>query len=103
MNVLDHVYGHPKPIEERAVASLAGGIASRGYQCGIIWGTALAAGAEAYRRWGSGYDAEARAVVAGRKVIDAFRAGAKNEIDCREITGMDFRQKTPLCSRFHAR
>ncbi len=33
---------------------LAGGIVGNGYQCGMIWGAALAAGAQAYRLLGTG-------------------------------------------------
>ena len=46
------------PLEEHAAAPLAGGIMQHGYQCGMIWGAALAAGAQAYRLYGAGAQAE---------------------------------------------
>lgn len=42
----------------------AGGIMQRGYQCGMIWGAALAAGAEAHRLHGPGPQAETAAIMA---------------------------------------
>src|SRR5512142_2958869 len=44
-NVLDRAYDRPLPLEERAAQNLAGGM-MKGYQCGQLWGAALAAGAQ---------------------------------------------------------
>lgn len=66
----------------------AGGIQQHGYQCGMIWGAALAAGAESYRRFGAGSEAEARAIEASRAVVEAFRP-RHGEIDCFEITHLN--------------
>jgi hypothetical protein len=74
-------------LEERAAAPLAGGL-MRGYQCGMIWGAALAAGAQAYRLLSTGPQAEARAIMAAQKVVESFRA-QNNHVNCREITGVD--------------
>ena len=74
-------------LEERAADPLAGGI-MRGYQCGMIWGAALAAGAQAYRLFGTGPQAEAKAVIATQRIVESFRA-QNDHIDCREITGID--------------
>ena len=74
--------------EEHAVQPLAGGIVQHGYQCGMIWGSALAAGAEAHRRFGAGAEAEARAVAAARRLVDAFRA-QNQHTDCFDITDID--------------
>jgi len=41
--------GDERPAEERAAMPFAGGIMQHGYQCGMIWGATLAAGAQAYR------------------------------------------------------
>ncbi len=67
---------------------LAGGLMQQGYQCGMIWGAALAAGAEAFRRLGSGPRAEAAAIGAARRLVETFRA-RHGEVDCVEITGID--------------
>ena len=74
-------------LEERAAAPLAGGL-MRGHQCGQLWGAALAAGAQAYRLLGPGPQAEAAAVIASQRIVEAFRRRNK-EIDCRELTGIE--------------
>lgn len=88
MAVVDGSYGRPMKLEENAALPLAGGIMQRGYQCGMIWGAALAAGAEAYRRFGVGPQAETKAVMAARRIVDAFRA-SNNAVDCLDITGIN--------------
>nr|NQU91272.1 hypothetical protein [Bacteroidota bacterium] len=47
-HILNREFGHPKEDEEYASDPLAGGIMQQGYQCGLLWGSALAVGAEAY-------------------------------------------------------
>jgi hypothetical protein len=77
------------PIEEHASGPLAGGIMANGYQCGQVWGSALAGGVEAYRVLGAGPEAEAAAVIAARRIVESFGA-LYHSIDCRTITGVDF-------------
>lgn len=67
---------------------LAGGIMQHGYQCGMIWGAALAAGAQAYRLFGPGPQAETKAVIAAQRLVESFRA-RNNYINCLEITDID--------------
>ena len=86
--MLDRAFGHPLETEEKAALTLAGGIVGHGYQCGMIWGGALAAGAEAYRRLGHGPEAEAATIYAAQRVVESFRT-RHNEIDCRAITDLD--------------
>ena len=74
--------------EEQAAAPLAGGIMQHGYQCGMIWGATLAAGAQAYRLYGPSPEAEARAVLAAQRMVESFRACNKH-INCLEITNLD--------------
>ncbi len=66
----------------------AGGIMQHGYQCGMIWGATLAAGAEAYRRYGPGPKSEAAAIDAAQRVVESFRT-RHDEINCLEITDID--------------
>jgi hypothetical protein len=89
MGVVDASFGHPMKVEEKASMPLAGGIANMGYQCGMLWGAALAAGAQAYRLHGPGPQAESEAIVASKKLVGAFRAHTKNEINCLEISDLD--------------
>lgn len=86
--VLNRAFESPMTDEEQAVMPFAGGILQHGYQCGMLWGAALAAGAQAYRLFGAGPDAQAGAVVASRRVVESFRA-LTGEINCLEITHLD--------------
>ena len=58
--------------EERAADSLAGGL-MRGYQCGIVWGATLAAGAQAYRLFDAGPQAETMAMRTAYRIVESFR------------------------------
>jgi hypothetical protein len=75
-------------LEERAAMTFAGGIMQHGYQCGMIWGAALAAGAQAYRLLGPGPQAETKAIFAAQRLVASFRA-LNNNINCLEITDID--------------
>lgn len=67
---------------------LAGGIMQHGYQCGAIWGATLAAGAEAYRRFGAGPRAETMAILAARRLVETFRT-QNHDVNCLELTEID--------------
>ncbi len=69
---------------------LAGGVMGNGYQCGMLWGAALAAGAQAYRLFGPGPQAETAAVLAAQRLVEVFRVRAR-EINCSEIIEMEWR------------
>ena len=71
---------------------LAGGM-MQGYQCGQLWGAALAAGARAYQLFGPGAQAEMAAVLAAQHLVDAFRA-RNQEINCQELTEAAFKNPT---------
>lgn len=73
--------------------SLAGGIEQMGFQCGMLWGAALAAGAQAHQVFGAGPQAEAAAVVAAQRLVETFRAKYK-AINCLELTGTDWKNPT---------
>jgi hypothetical protein len=85
MSVVDRSFDHPLKLEEHAAGPLAGGIMMQGYQCGQLWGAALAAGARAYHLLGPGSHAEAAAVMAAQRLVASFRASYK-EINCLELT-----------------
>jgi len=80
-------------LEQRATDPLAGGL-MRGYQCGQLWGAALAAGAQAYRTFGKGPQAEAATMIASKQIVESFRTQNKN-IDCRAITGINLSTPKP--------
>ncbi len=78
--------------EERAADPLAGGM-MRGYQCGMLWGATLAAGAQVYHTYGKGPQAQIKAIVASQRIAESFRTQNKN-INCHEITGIDLSAPT---------
>ena len=87
-HVLNRAFDHPLKPEERAAMPFAGGIMQHGYQCGMIWGATLAAGAQAYRLLGSGPQAETKAIISAQRLVESFRA-RNNHINCLEITDID--------------
>jgi hypothetical protein len=89
MGVVDASYNLPLEVEEQATMPLAGGIANMGYQCGMLWGAALSAGAQAYRLYGASPQAETAAIIASRRLLTAFQKHTKNEINCLEISHLD--------------
>ena len=91
--MIDRAFDHPLEQEEHATAPLAGGIKQHGYQCGMVWGAALAAGARAYQLWGAGPDAEARAIAATQKTVDTFRT-QNDAVNCIDITHLDTSSST---------
>jgi hypothetical protein len=93
MSVVDDSFDHPLKIEEEATAPLAGGIMGYGYQCGMLWGAALAAGAQAYRLLGPGAQAESMAIGAAQRLVESFQTRTKNEINCLEITNLNLHGK----------
>lgn len=90
MGVVDRSFDHPLKLEEHASMPLAGGIMGNGYQCGILWGGALAAGAQVYRLYGAGPQAEAEALIASQRLVASFHVRAK-DINCAEITEMEWK------------
>ena len=98
-HVLDRAFDHPSKPEEHATAPLAGGILQHGYQCGLIWGAALAAGAQAYRCFGAGPEAEAAALRASQSLVSSFRT-QNGEINCLELTECDWRKPSKVMKYF---
>jgi len=58
---------------------------NQGYQCGMLWGATLAAGAQAYRLFGPGPQAETAAIIAAQRLVESLRTHYKS-INCLEIT-----------------
>ena len=90
--LLNREFGHHYEDEELAVDILAGGIYQQGYQCGMLWGSAMAVGAEAYRRTGDQGMAAGLAVEITHKIMESFSARV-GTIECEEITKVDWGRK----------
>ncbi len=87
-HIMNREFGHPKALEEYALNPLAGGIMNQGHQCGMLWGTALAVGAESYRKHDDMDSAIAVALSATQKIIDSF-VEHTGVTDCKDIIGYD--------------
>jgi hypothetical protein len=93
--LLNREFGHLLEDEERATDPMAGGLMNQGRQCGMLWGAALAAGAEAYRRYEDPDEAMAAAVTAVQHILQSFedRTGT---INCKDIIGLDISKMAGL-------
>jgi hypothetical protein len=100
MAVVDRSFDNPLKLEEEATMPLAGGIMQYGYQCGMLWGAALAAGAQSYRLHGPGPQAETAAIIATQKLVESFRARNNNNINCLEITETQLQDKKQALKYF---
>src|SRR5512137_216679 len=90
MSVVDGSFDHSLALEEHATLPLAGGIEQMGFQCGQLWGAALAAGAQAYQLFGPGPQAEAAAVIAAQRLVEFFHTSYKS-INCAEVIELDWK------------
>jgi hypothetical protein len=97
--ILNHEFGYPKETEERAADSLAGGIMQKGHQCGMLWGSSLAVGAEAYRKCDNLDQAIGVAIKATQNIMASF-SKRENTIKCRDITHCDFSSKLSFAKYF---
>jgi hypothetical protein len=97
-------YGLPLEDEVRGVSPLMGGIKMHGYQCGALWGAALAAGARAHALLGAGPDAEAAALATSQGLVTRFRERF-DSIDCDDLNDTTMRGMTPagILSHFFLR
>lgn len=97
--ILNREFKNNKLLEEQAVDPLAGGILRLGYQCGMLWGASLAAGAEAYRRFGNSDKAIAVTVEATQNIMESFKNQTQS-IECYEITDCDWNSKLSMAKYF---
>lgn len=88
-HLLNREFGYNKDLEEKAIDPLAGGIMQLGHQCGMLWGSAMAVGAEAFRRNDDTDEAIGRAVKATQHLVKSF-SDRTQTLNCREITDTDF-------------
>jgi len=94
-NLLNKEFGHPMKNEEVAADLLCGGIMMQGHQCGMLWGSALAAGAESFRRNKDKDKAIGLSILTTRKIVESFSSRTKT-VNCRDISQCDFTSKFEL-------
>jgi hypothetical protein len=97
--ILNREFGFIKGNEEGASDPLAGGIAQEGYQCGMLWGAALGAGAESFRRNEEIGKAIVYAITAAQHILESFVKRTKSP-NCSVITSCDFNSKFGLTKFF---
>ncbi|MEQ9298364.1 MAG: C-GCAxxG-C-C family protein [Cyclobacteriaceae bacterium] len=90
-HLINREYDHPDHIYEEATDTLAGGIFREGHQCGMLWGAALATGAEAYRRADNVDEASALALAAATELVASFEKD-NHTLDCKEYTGVNMKR-----------
>ena len=90
--LLNHEFDNVKLPEEKASDMLAGGIAQKGHQCGMLWGGALAIGTEAFRRYDDKNMATAIAINASKLLVDSFQKRT-HAVNCRDISKVDWENK----------
>ena len=90
--LLNREFGNNDINYERSTDLLAGGLAQTGHQCGMLWGSSLAVGSEAYRKCSNCNEAIGTSIVATQSILKSFtqRTGTHN---CRKVTGCDFNSK----------
>lgn len=89
-NILNREFGCPKEDEERASDPLAGGLMQTGHQCGMLWGSSLAVGAEAFRRFTNKDFALVTAISATQTIMTSF-SKRTNTHNCRDFTRCDMK------------
>lgn len=98
-HILNRNFGHIIEEKEKAAEPLAGGIMQEGYQCGMLWGASLAAGAESYRRCDDPDKAIGMAVRATQRLVESFEQRT-NTVRCSVITGADWSNKLSFAKYF---
>lgn len=91
-HLLNNEFDTSKPIEEKAADLLAGGIAQKGEQCGLLWGGALAIGTEAYKKYIDRNVATTVAIKTSRALIESFEERT-NSADCRDVANVNWEDK----------
>jgi hypothetical protein len=97
--ILNREFGHPLENEEHSADLLAGGILQQGYQCGMLWGASLAAGAESFRRYADRDRAAGMAIKATQHIMKSFISRTKSA-DCEDITNCDWTSKFSIVKYF---
>jgi len=91
-HLLNYEFDNVKLQEEKASDLLAGGIAQKGHQCGMLWGGALAIGTESFRRYNDMNLAIAAAINGSKQLIESFQRRTKT-VNCRDIAKVDWENK----------
>ncbi len=92
ITILNREFGCPKNTEELASDPLAGGLMNTQNQCGMLWGSALAVGAESFRRHKNNGQAVAMAITGTQHIVKSFIKRTKS-VNCRDVIGVEMSNK----------
>lgn len=92
LTLLNNEFGYSQIAEELAADPLAGGLMNTQNQCGMLWGSALAVGAESYRRFDNHNQAMAMAITGTQHVQTSFKKRTKS-LNCRDVIEVDISNK----------
>jgi len=95
--MLNREFGVSKEQEETASDPLAGGLLNTQNQCGMLWGSSLAVGAEAFRRYNNPDQALIMSITATQHLVKSFEKRTES-VNCREVLGFDISNPTELMS-----
>lgn len=93
--LLNNEFSCPKIDEENASDPLAGGLLNTQNQCGMLWGSALAVGAESFRRHKNHRQAMAMAISGTQHIVRSFEERTES-VNCRDVTGIDISNKLDI-------
>src|SRR5512133_280114 len=82
--LLNHETGLRISDEERASDLLAGGLLSKGYQCGMLWGASLAAGNYAFKQHADMNQSICSAICISKDIINSF-SKCSGTVNCRDF------------------
>lgn len=93
--LLNRESDHHMPEQEKAMDPFAGGLLLLGHQCGMLWGSAMAAGIQAARIYTDPDHATAAAVTSSAELVKSYRCRT-GSVNCRDVCGHDFTKKADL-------
>lgn len=90
--LLNNEFGYPKITEELASDPLAGGLMNTQHQCGMVWGSALAVGAESFRKFKNYKQAMSMAITGTQHITSSFKNRTQS-LNCRDVIDVDISGK----------
>ncbi len=80
---------HDNPVENQAIVVLAGGMMRAGEQCGMLWGSTLAAGKAANLKYPNQIQASELTLATSRRLLDSYAQHTRC-VNCRDYSRADF-------------
>ncbi len=91
-HLLNNEFSNSLKLEEKAADPFAGGLLRKGYQCGMLWGAALAIGYKSAKTTKNDNEAILNSIETTILMQNSFIERAKSA-DCKDISECDFENK----------